>query len=471
MSVEAMLKEAMLEPPPGTPILDTLRQRRAAVQVAVRSVTREIPTMMASEKRNAESSLEAASSYLKHVEARISDLEAKERREAAAAAHHVEIGTAETEKRWSVTSEPAVYRDPRKDPTSPSFFIDMRNAQRGDYQAMERLQRNERAAADREKRAGDMTTVAGAGGQFAPPAWLVDEFVALARPGRVAADLCNKQELPGGVQTINLPKVATGSTTAVQATQNSALSDTAMTTTSVSSGITTVGGKQIVSLQLALQSGIPFDRVILQDLAADYAKTLDLQVLYGSNASGQLRGWVGAATNNAFTTASPALTSSTAANSFYNKVLAAAAGIATTRYKQADAIVMHPNRWAWCLEALDSQVRPIISADGQSVNTAAVSTDVLSEGSVGTLGKIPVWIDANISTTANSATNQDETYVLRREDVFLWETPLRLDVFEQTYGDQASLLYRALSFSAAIPDRYSGAIQSIRGTGCIVPTL
>jgi len=224
-------------------------------------------------------------------------------------------------------------------------------------------------------------------------------------------------------------------------------------------------------MQLLQQSGIPFDRVILGDLAADYAKQLDTQVLYGTGSNGQLRGWVGASTNTAYTTASPALTSATAANSFLNKIIAASAGINTARYLPPNAVVMHPNRWAWCLEALDSQVRPIISADGQSVNTAGISQDVVAEGSVGTLGKLPVFIDANISLTANSATNQDEVYVVRREDLYLWEGELRLEAFEATYADNASVLFRALNYVGAIPDRYSASLASIRGSGLIAPTL
>ena len=70
-------------------------------------------------------------------------------------------------------------------------------------------------------------------------------------------------------------------------------------------------------MQLLQQSGIPFDKVILEDLALAYATQVDSQVLYGSNVSGQVRGLVGIATNNAFTTASPAPASVTNANSLY----------------------------------------------------------------------------------------------------------------------------------------------------------
>ena len=320
-----------------------------------------------------------------------------------------------------------------------------------------------------ETRAGDMTTVAAAGGTFAPPAWLVSEFVALARPGRVTADLFTHDTLPPGVSSLNLRKVSGGSSTAVQALQNSALSDTAMTTTSVSSGITTIGGKQIVSMQLLDQSGIPFDRVILGDLAMDYAKQLCQQVLYGTNANGQLKGIVGVATNTAFTTASPALTSTTAANSFYNKIIAASAGIATTRYLRATALVLHPNRSAWALEQLDSQTRPLITADGSGFNGAGISTDSVAQGSVGTLAKIPVYVDPNISLTANSATNQDEVYVLRAEDIYLWESALRMESFEATYADNASVLFRVMGYMGFIGNRHTAAVQSLRGTGLVAP--
>jgi len=144
--------------------------------------------------------------------------------------------------------------------------------------------------AAQETRAGDLTTVAGAGGQFAPPLWLTQDFVALARAGRVTADLMNKDVLPSGVSSINLPTVTGGAATAVQATQNTNVQDTAMVTSSVASGITTISGQQIVAMQLIAQSGIPFDKVVLLDLARDYATKLDVQVISGSGAAGQLRG-------------------------------------------------------------------------------------------------------------------------------------------------------------------------------------
>lgn len=410
---------------------------------------------------------DAGLAKLKDFNARLDELQEAETRDAAAAAHNV--GGA----RFTTTG-PEVYNDPiHVGADAPSYFKDLRNSKLGDWAAAERLQRNE-AARGMERRAGDMSTTAGQGGQFAPPAWLVNEFVALARAGRVTADLMQKSPLPSGISSINLPKISGGVSTGVQAIQNTAVSDTAMTTTSVTSGITTIAGKQIVSLQLLNQSGIPFDRVILADLAADYAKQLDLQVISGSGASGQLRGLLNGAGVGAtsFTTATPkVIDGSTPANSFYNALVRAVNAVATTRFMPAQAIVMHNSRWSWCLEALDSSNRPLILTNGGAFNAPGVSDQPTAQGAAGSLLGLPVFIDPNIPTNLGAGVNEDRVFVLRGDDCFLYESELRMESFDATYADQASVLYRALAWSALITDRFGPSVNVIAGTGLVGATL
>jgi HK97 family phage major capsid protein len=448
-------------------MLKKLMERRAAIKAALTALNEatvsedgEIRAFSETEQADYDTQL----GELDALDARISQLQDVEAREANAAAFHVEAGTAAAESRVQAINEPnPVYR---RDDGNTSFFRDIAASQLNMASASEA---RERLVRSQESRAGDMTTVAGAGGEFAPPVWLVEDFVALARAGRVTADLTNTQTLPSGVSSVNLPKVASGVTAAVEATQNSALSDTAMTTTSVSSGITTVGGKQIVSMQLLQQSGIPFDRVILQDLAKAYAVQVDTQVLYGTNANGQLRGLVGVATNNAFTTASPAPASVTNANSLYYVVSKAAAAVQTTIFENADAIIMHPNRWAWILGSVDTAARPLVVPAGPQFNGLGNAGEPAAQGFAGTFGGYNVYTDPNISTTANSATNQDEIYVVRRDQLWLYESPVQTASFDATYADNASVLFRILGYLAFIPHRYTGAVQSIRGTGLIAP--
>lgn len=68
----------------------------------------------------------------------------------------------------------------------------------GDPEARDRLLRNNAEAADAERRAvpGLAGNVAGSGGEFVPPAFLVAQLAEFARPGRVFADRLQKHSVP-----------------------------------------------------------------------------------------------------------------------------------------------------------------------------------------------------------------------------------------------------------------------------------
>jgi HK97 family phage major capsid protein len=149
--------------------------------------------------------------------------------------------------------------------------------QRGDTRAaQERLARNNREVAV-ESRA--LTTTDGAGGDFVPPLWMINEYVELARTARPTADRVRNEVLPTGTDQVNVPKIATGTAVAEQATQNTAVQNTDATTSSVAANVATLAGQQVVALQLIEQSPINLDTILLADLAADYAAKVDLFVL------------------------------------------------------------------------------------------------------------------------------------------------------------------------------------------------
>jgi len=365
------------------------------------------------------------------------------------------------EERIQVVSEAnPVYR---KGDTQVSYFRDLLGAGRGDRDAGDRLARSQ------ESRTA--TTVAGAGGTFAPPLWLVEDFVAIARAGRVTADLGNVAQLPGGVSSVNVPKVTGNSVPGVTETQNTSITQSNFTTTSVSSGIATISARQTVSLELLTQSGVPIDQVILSDLAAGYAVTLDQQVINGSGTAGQLRGLITAGTTVTFTSSAPAVVSVTAANNFYTKVLSAASTMHGARFLAPQAIVMHPRRWAWTLAGLDGQSRPIVTAGNPSFNAVGVGGAPVAQGLVGELAGIPVFVDPNIPTNRGASTNQDVVFVLRTDDLWLWESETESASFDATLAAQNSVLFRVLGFAAYIPDRHQASVQVIDGTGLTAPSL
>lgn len=353
----------------------------------------------------------------------------------------------------------------RKGDTEHSYFRDLYDANRGGFEGDAARQR----LAQSQERAASST--AGSGSELAPPLWLIDDFVEIARAGRVTADQMNVRPLPQGISSVNVPKLTGNTTPAVTQTQNTTITEGSFTTTSVSSGIAEISGKQTVSIALLRQSGTPLDDIIISDLATAYAVTLDTQVISGSGANGQLRGLITAGTTVTYTTTLPSVVSVTAANSFYSKLLKGKSTLATDRKLPADKIIMTPARWDWILSALDSSNRPLVVPEGPAFNQAAATGEPVAEGFAGRILGLPVYVDPNIPQNLGAATNQDVVFVLRTADMWLWESELETASFDATLAAQNSVLFRVLGFAAFIPDRFQASDQVIAGTGLVAPTF
>ncbi|HEY3688118.1 MAG TPA: phage major capsid protein [Streptosporangiaceae bacterium] len=348
-----------------------------------------------------------------------------------------------------------------------SYFIDL--ARRGDdFEAQQRL-----AAYAAERR--DLNRTDGTGGYFVPPLWLMNQWVEKARAGRPYADLCTRLPLPGGTDSINIPKVATGAAAAIQTADNAAVSDTDLTDTSIEAKVRTIAGQQDVAIQLLDQSPVSFDEVIFRDLIADYATKTDLQVISGSGSSGQVTGVrsTSGITTITYTSATPKLIDgSTTANSLIHKLADAVQRIATSRFAPADAIVMHPRRWAWVQTQVDSQNRAQIvpGAAGPS-NAFGISTAPTAEGAVGMLAGLPVFVDSSIPTNLGAGTNEDVIHVLRASDLLLWESGIRTRVLPEVGSGTLTVrlqVYGYLAFTAA---RQPQSVVEVGGTGLVPPTF
>ncbi len=398
---------------------------------------------------------------LRAADASLVDLDASEAVQARAAQARAAAGEGGT---WSVAGEAATYRPDN----GMSFFRDLVSSKKGDFDAAQRLQRNNSEMALERRALGNTGGTGGSGGEFAPPAWLESEFVALARAARVTADRLTKRPLPSGVSSVNIPKVTGGTATAVQTTQNTTVAAVDPTTSALTSGITTIAGKVVVSLQLIQQSPVALDEMLLGDLAADYARTLDLQVISGTGAGGQLLGLLNVAgiTQTAFTQATPSVTGT---GGYYATINKAIAAVATSRFLPPTCILMHPRRWSWVAAAFDSSGRPLVSPSGNAFNQVADASAVAAQGPAGEMAGLPVYTDANLPTNLGAGTNQDPTLVMRAEDVFLWETEPTLASFDAPYSDSLGVLFRAHGYSALIGSRYPASIAVVNGTGTVTP--
>jgi len=370
------------------------------------------------------------------------------------------------------TSDSNIYNPESRD----SYFFDLYKSGQGDSSARERLDRHsmqfradERTRNVPEFRAA--STTAGSGGEFAPPLWLIDKYIAAVRPARATADAVTKLLLPPGQDLINVPKIATGTAVALQNLNNSGVNIQDITTTTVAAPVLTVAGGLVFSLQMFEQSPMAggIDKVILSDLAADYARQIGSLVINGTGLSGQPTGLLTAAANTiAYTDATPGFMG---AGKLYAKIGQAIQTIQTSRYLAPTAIVMHPRRWAWCATQVDSAGRAVILPnDNGPLNASSVQQSGNAEGYVGKMFGLSVLVDPNIPTNLGTGLNQDPIIVLKADDTWLYEGPLNTQVFSETFSNNLSLFARVYAYFA-LANRLGSSIAVINGTGLVTPTF
>jgi HK97 family phage major capsid protein len=303
----------------------------------------------------------------------------------------------------------------------------------------------------------DLSRIDGQGGFAVPPAWLMNQYIELARPGRAFANLIQRQPLPGGTDSINIPKLLTGTATGVQTADNTPVTDVDLTDTFINAPVRTISGQQGVAIQLLDQSPIAFDDLVFRDLIADYASQLDKQCLYGSGTNGQVLGV------NLTPGIGTIAVSTVDIQGVYSAIANAIQLVHTTRFQPPEVVVMHPRRWGWFLALLDNQQRPLFLPDANRPwNAAGILLEVASQQVVGSIQGLPVVTDPNVATNSGAGT-EDIVYVLRASDVVLWESGIRARVLPETKAQNLTVLlqlYGYLAFSAA---RYPQSIVEITG--------
>jgi HK97 family phage major capsid protein len=447
-------------------MIQALQERRAEIRknldAILETVHAEKRTALTDEEK---AGFDAGETEIREIDERIDELDTQIRSDEAAATIAKRYNGLPNAR----VTDPQIYT---KRGNGHSYFRDLYVArQKGDREALERLDRNNKMVADAKGEQRAISTGAGAGGEFVPPLWLENEFIAFVRPGRITANLCRQGDVPPGTDSINIPKILTGTATAPQATQNSGVQQTDLTTTSVSSPVVTIAGGQTVSLQLIEQSPLNIDDVVLGDLAADYAKQLGTQVLSGSGSSGQVTGMftLGGTTSVTWTQATPALGG---AGGLYAKIASAISSIHTSRFMPPTAIIMHPRRWAWAESQSDANGRPLVVPEaGGPWNVAGNLDEQASQGLVGRMLGLPVYVDALIPVNGGTGTNQDTIIVAKMDDLWLWEGDVRAEAFQQTYANQLSVFVRLYNYAAFQAGRYAPSTALITGTGAVTPTF
>jgi HK97 family phage major capsid protein len=310
--------------------------------------------------------------------------------------------------------------------------------------------------------AGDATTGAFTG--LVVPQYLTEMYAPAVAARRPFADIMTKLPLPASGMTVNISRVTTATSTALQATELAAVSATSIDDTLLTENVQTAAGQQLLSRQ-ALDRGTGIEDVVMNDLQRRYATTLDSTILNQATT-----GLLAVATDVAYTDASP-----TGAE-LYPKLLAAASGSEAALLGQADpdVVVMHSRRWYWLSKEMTS-TWPLISQQG--IATQAAGVNYAARYGSGFRGVLPngmvVVVDNNLPINLGAGTNEDSIVVVPTEESFLWEDPNAPQFIraEQPSAANLGVLLVLYGYFAYTLRRYANSHQEITGTGLVTPVF
>ena len=372
----------------------------------------------------------------------------------------------------TVKAEPLTYE--RNSPYS--FFRDVAKASATrDPEASERLGRH--AIETRTNPNGTL----GTGGEFTPPAYLIEDFATSAKVGRHFAELVGSLPIPRGASQVIIPRfVGTnifGQDTAIQPAQGTAVNSIDDTTAQNTSNVVSIAGAITASQQLLDQAGGPgYDVIAATELQKDYNAVLNGQLVNGTGSNGQLLGLsnfsylTGNTVDGSSVPASVAGGQSTGSmiSALWPLMGLAAANVGNTRGHRPEFWLMAPRRWFAIAGSLDQQYRPISSPSAN----APTQDSGPGPHAVANIHGIPVYTEGAIQTTAVTAgatsgtigAVADTIYCGRTGDLYLFESdPMIQTSVNATAGtlQVRILLHRYAAFVGNIYTSAFGRVKSI----------
>lgn len=338
----------------------------------------------------------------------------------------------------------------------------------GDVQSSSRLARHMHE--ETVERAGQMQGMieraagTGAFSGLVVPQYLTDMYAPAVAAMRPFADICNHHDLPPNGMTVNISRITTASSVALQSSENSAVSATDMDDTLLTESIQTAAGQQTISRQ-AIERGTGIEEVVVDDLYRRYATSLDSTLINQATT-----GLSAVAASVTYDDASPAGTE------VWPKILqgAANAEAALLGFAQPNIVLMHSRRWYWLQSQLASQW-PLFGQPG--ITDTHGGMNYATRYGMGARGMLPngmvAVVDNNIPTGLGTGTNQDEMYVVASDECHLWEdsaAPVFLRC-EQPAAASLGVLLVLYGYFAYSFRRYTNAMSKVGGTGFVPPAF
>ena len=464
-------------------LAELIAQARTALDTAITTRQQEQDALMAlrSDENLTEEQVtaqvarrDAADAEVTRRQQALADLEAEQAREEELAQLQARTIPASTrapayDRVARVGAEERTYR-PDLDRRGAQFERDVAAAFLGDYEAQGRLARHmqeERVERGDQLRADGQQQRAVGTGAFTGlvvPQYLTDMYAPAAAARRPFADACRMHDLPAQGMTVNISRITTSTSVDNQSAENAAVSETDIDDTLLSPAVKTAAGQQTLSRQ-SIERGAGTEAVVMDDLFRRYHTNLDSKLINEATT-----GLTNVATSVAYTDASPT------AGELYPKVIEGLAGVEAAMLDMASGdniAVMHSRRWYWMQNAMGS-TWPLITQPGIIAQTLGANyATAYGRGVRGVLPNgTPVIVDNNIATNLGAGTNEDEIYLVDRQECHLWEDPdapmyIRA---EQTKAASLGVLLVVYGYFAYTFARYAHS-RKIAGTGLVTPTF
>jgi hypothetical protein len=299
------------------------------------------------------------------------------------------------------------------------------------------------------------------------PQYLTDMYAPATANLQPFADVCNKHDLPEAGMTVNISRITTATSVALQTSENANVSETNIDDTLLTIAVQTAAGQQTLSRQ-AIERGTGVEGIVMDDLFRRYATTKDStlinQATTGLSASG---------------TSVPYVDASPTSAELWPKLLGAASGAeqALIGMGNADIAVMHSRRWFWMQSQLTNSWplvgQPGLGGSGPGAAMAESTGTAYGRGARGVLPTgLVVITDNNIPTTKGGGT-EDEIYVTSSQECHLWEdrnAPVYIRA-EQPAAASLGVLLVLYGYFAYTFGRFANSVQLIGGTGLAAPTF
>lgn len=296
------------------------------------------------------------------------------------------------------------------------------------------------------------------------PQYLTEFYAPAVAARRPFADAMTRLDLPAQGMTVNISRITTGSSVALQANENDAVSETNMDDTLLTEIVQTAAGRQTISRQ-GVERGTGIEEVTMRDLQRRWATNLDSTIISQSTT-----GLAAVSTSTTYDDATP-----TGAE-LYPKLLGAMAGSEAALLGEAtpDIAVMHSRRFYWMQKEMTS-TWPMFGQPG--IGAQQVGVNYAERYGAGFRGLLPngtaMIVDNNVAINLGTATSQDEIYIAPSEESYLWEDPNAPQFIrtEEAKAENLGIVLVLYGYFAYTMRRYANSHQKIGGTGLATPSF